>query len=131
LVTTSWIDIVISWLAKAPELPALRQPSPHGTLAYCPASAAAREQHDERYTGAQPDRSLDCKIHLLPPFVVLVAFFGYRPLLRDRRRFKKRIMIPPAAIQMLACIIVSLIVCTLLCLLPKLSHHGEQVLEDL
>jgi hypothetical protein len=84
-------------------------------LACCPPAAAARQQDHERYTGAQPDRCLDCKFHLVPPFVVLVAFSGYRPLLRDRLRFKKRIMMPPAAIHMPACIIVSVVIgCALL-----------------
>src|ERR1035437_5472768 len=75
LVTISWIDIVISRLAKASELPTSRQPSLHGTLAYLPVPAAAREQYDERYASTQPDRSLDCKFHLVPPFVVLVSLF--------------------------------------------------------
>src|ERR1035437_7807840 len=52
-----------------------RQPSLHGTLAYLPVPAAAREQYDERYASTQPDRSLDCKFHLVPPFVVLVSLF--------------------------------------------------------
>jgi hypothetical protein len=108
----------------------LRQPSLHGTSAYCPASAAARKQHDERYAGTQPDRSLHREVHFVPPFVVLV-FPGYRVLLRDRRRFNKSIIIAPAAIQMPACMIVSLIVCALLCVSPYRFHHWEEVLEYL
>ena len=55
------------------------------------------------------------EFHFVPPFVVMVyRSFYYRVLLRDRRRFRKRIMMPPAAIQMPACIIVSVIVSLLL-----------------
>ena len=62
---------------------------------------------------------------------VWYLFFGYRVLLRDRRRFKKRIMMPPAAIHMPAWMAVSLIVCALLFESMHRSHHWEQVLEDL
>jgi hypothetical protein len=39
----------------------------------------------------------------------LIPFCVYREFLRDRRLFKKSIMMPPAAIQMPACKIVSVI----------------------
>jgi hypothetical protein len=58
--------------------------------------------------------------------------FGYRVFLRDRRRFKKTIMMPPATIHMPACRIVSVvIVFALLCLSMYRFHHWEEVLEHL
>ena len=57
-----------SWLAKSPETGLLGQPSREGTSENCPAPAAAREKHDERHSGAQPDRSLQGKIHFVFSF---------------------------------------------------------------
>src|SRR5664280_168538 len=57
-----------SWLAKSTSLPALDQPSSDTTLENCPAPAAAREKHHERHSGAQPDRSLQGKIHFVFSF---------------------------------------------------------------
>src|ERR1035437_5113983 len=57
-----------SWLAKGAARPVFGQPSSDRTLENCPAPAAAREQHDERHSGAQPDRSLQGKIHFVFSF---------------------------------------------------------------
>jgi hypothetical protein len=76
--------------------------------------AAAREQHDQRYAGGYPDGSLQRELHFVPPFPGLVSCLRYRVGLRDRRRFKKSIMMPIAAIHIVACIIVPFIVCALL-----------------
>src|ERR1017187_9424382 len=99
-----------SWLAKGAARPVFGQPSSDRTLENCPAPAAAREQHHERHAGTQPDRSLQGKIHFVFSFRGMGSpFVGYRVLRRDRRRFKKTAMMPPAAIQMAACIIASFI----------------------
>jgi hypothetical protein len=68
---------------------------------------------------------------MVPPFVFLgFAFCDYREFLRARRRFRKSIMMPPAAIQMEACSSVS-VISALLCGLPHGFHHREEVLKDL
>ena len=63
----------------------------------------------------------------------LVADVHYRCTLRlDRRRFKNRIMIPPAASQIPACSIVFVSIFVLSpFFLSNLFHHGEQILENL
>ena len=101
------------------------------SASYPPAAAPGKKYH-ERDTRAEPDRSLNCHIHLCSPFLIYrhELFPGmnhsrpellpgldnaYRVGLRDRRRFRKIIIIPPAAIHIPACMSVSLIVCSLLC----------------
>src|ERR1039458_10392472 len=94
-----------------------------GALAHYPAPAPAGEQHDQRHARTQPNSALHCEFHLFllsetsPP--------GYRVFLRERRRLRKSIMMPPAVIQIAACIIVSFILFALLCVSSYLLHHRE------
>src|SRR5215468_6458738 len=98
-----------SRLAK--EASPLRIPAPaliRWSLPQDAALAPAGEQHDESDSGSQPDCSLNRQIHM-SPFVrtrvlscggwlvrVVVTGPNYRLLLRDRRRFRNSIIIPPA-----------------------------------
>uniref|UniRef100_Q02DB6 Uncharacterized protein n=1 Tax=Solibacter usitatus (strain Ellin6076) TaxID=234267 RepID=Q02DB6_SOLUE len=118
--------------AAASDGPELAPAITSWTSASYPPAAAAGKKYHERDTRAEPDRSLNCHIHSVSPFSTyrrdLVPGMnpakpalppgldsGYRVGFRDRRRFRKIIIIPPAAIHIPACMSVSLIVCSLLC----------------